>query len=179
MPDAHAYGDLIATALAPGFSIGELVRIGSPRLVLPPERYWGRIVDTLILANELRARMKALGAKGLRVNAAFRPDGGAPNSQHKHNRALDLDLLQGDDGLADEYYVQATKLWCERGAELDVGLGLYCARGRLSGIRVHIDTHYRCRTWQHAGNNPVNPPAARLIAKREGFDLPNDTDDHT
>ncbi len=172
MPDVHAYGEALADFLAPGFALHELVRNGSPRLALPPEKFWHRMAPTLLLANELRRRMKEHGAKGLRVNAAYRPNGGAPSSQHKANRALDLDLIPGDYDKARVYYEEAVKLWCEAGCEQEVGLGLYCPRDVQAGIRVHLDTGFRTRTWQHGANSGVAD--AKLIAKRLGLTLPGE-----
>lgn len=169
--DYDDYRATIARALAPGFGFAEICRPHNRRFVLPPERMWPRIIRPLQLANELRAIMiKDHGANGLRCNAAYRPDGGAPNSQHRHNRALDLDLLPRDYGLTRVYYEEAVRLWCEYGHNERFGLGLYCSRDVQQGIRVHIDIGYYTRTWQHgAGTGRAD---AFLIAERLGLDVP-------
>ena len=122
------YADTLAPELGRGFSYGEIVKPGSTRHAMPPEYMWRRLLPTLGLANELRARMQARRTiAGLRVNAAYRPRGGAANSQHKFNRALDLDLLPGDaktPGMQTAYYEEAVKLWIDA-----------CARGLASARR--------------------------------------------
>jgi hypothetical protein len=150
---------------------------------MPPRRLWERIAPTLIVANNLRARMIAQGATGLLVRAAYRPSGGASNSAHKSNAALDLDLIPGDvarikllgSDLRAIYAEEAVRLWCEHGAAMRIGLGLYGPAGRDWTWRVHIDTT-RCRTWQHAGSRVVRPPAAHRIASRLGLALPTGID---
>lgn len=170
----------------PGFAPGEIVQFtgaAASRKAMPPRRLWARMADTLDVANELRKRMIAHGATGLLVRAAYRPHGGAANSAHKTNAALDLDLIPGDVArikllgydLRAIYAEEAVRLWCEHGAEHDIGLGLYGPAGRDWTWRVHIDTT-RCRTWQHAGSRVVRPPAAHGIAARLGLALPTDTD---
>lgn len=137
-----------------GFALGELVQLGSPRRAEPPRKLWRRMVPTLALAIELRARMVAAGARGLEVHAAYRPEGGADDSQHKYNAALDLDLLPGDDRLRWTYVEVAAKLWREH-RHLATGIGTYARAGSMMTRRVHIDTGYRgnrlmtgFRCWQ-------------------------------
>lgn len=159
-----------------GFSVAELVR-GTRRLDAPPPELWPNMVPTLLLAIELRTRMvERHGARGLRVNAAFRRSGGAPRSRHKSNRALDLDLLEGDRHLAAVYYEEAVRLWCEVGEEFEAGLGLYCPHNKLRGIRVHLDTGTNDRTWQITGRAYVRPAAALRIAKRLEITPPTEND---
>lgn len=134
--------------LGRGFVARELVR-GGPRHALPPRGLWPRMVATLALANELRARMVAAGARGLLVTAAYRPVGGEQDSQHKHNAALDLDLLPGD--ALDRVYARvAAELWREH-IDLRAGVGTYAPEGARWTRRVHIDTGYRFRCWQGLG----------------------------
>lgn len=174
--DYDDYRSCIAHALAPGFGFAEICRPGSRTHQLPPRKWWGRIIQPLELANELRQRMIALhGAKGLKCNAAFRPTGGATHSQHKVNRALDLDLLPGDYGLTKLYYSEAVRLWCELGDVIDMGLGLYCPGNVCQGIRVHIDVGYRTRSWQHGAH--VGRNDAHMIAERLGLKAPSGPDD--
>lgn len=134
--------------LGRGFVVRELIR-GGPRHTLPPRALWPRMVATLALANELRDRMLAAGARGLLVTAAYRPVGGEQDSQHKQNAALDLDLLPGD--ALDRVYARvAAELWHEH-IDLRVGAGTYAPDGAQWTRRVHIDTGYRFRCWQGLG----------------------------
>ncbi len=171
-----------------GFSVGELVK---PRhrdlrgkFKAPPPDLWQRMGPTLALANELRLWMREGddGARGLRVAAAYRPTGGARYSQHKRNAALDLDLFPSDYDLTRDYYEAAVRLWCEYGRDLKMGLGLYCSSNRRDGIRVHIDTGYRCRSWQISGGRSLKPyrrngkpvPLAVDIVRELGLVLPSE-----
>jgi len=165
------YEEVIKDHLSPGFDYGELVKPGNRRFVLPPKHMWRRMFAPLALANRLRDRMMELGAGGLVINAAYRPLGGAPNSQHKFNRALDLDLLPQDmtEAMKSMYYEEAVRLWVSAG-EHRVGLGLYCARDACAGRRVHLDVGYRTRTWQHG--YAAGSPDALLIAERLGLEVP-------
>lgn len=131
------------------FAFSELVT-GGPRKMLPPRSLWRRMVPTLALATELRERMAGAGARGLSVHAAFRPEGGAADSQHKHNAALDLDLARGDERLAAVFAETAAKLWREH-EHLRCGAGTYAPDGRRWTHRVHLDTGYRFRCWQGIG----------------------------
>lgn len=166
----ESYEEMLAPLLGHGFAYREIVNADKHAHSLPPRGMWTSLLPTLDLANDLRARMIKRGASGLRINAAYRPTGGASNSQHKRNRALDLDLLLPDYGLKRDFYEEAVKLWCERGRAMHMGLGLYCAADVCMGIRVHIDTGFYCRTWQHGGKPGVAD--AILIAKRNGWPLP-------
>jgi hypothetical protein len=170
-----AYAEVLAPELGHGFDVGELVKAGSRRHVMPPEHTWKRMRPVLQLANNLRERMmKRRSIVGLRVNAAYRPVGGAANSQHKLNRAIDLDLFAGDaraPGMQSAYYEEAVRLWvdaCKMG--MRVGLGLYCPRDYCAGIRVHLDVGYYTRTWQHG--YAAGSPDAKVIAKRLGLVVP-------
>lgn len=138
--------------LGHGFSYGEIVK---------PLRFdlRRRFVDlgtgeramtmamTLAAANVFRERaMVEAGVKGLKIAAAYRPSGGANNSQHKFARALDLDRIGGS---GTEYFRCAVRFWCEFGVPLFMGLGLYTwGKTSKGGIRVHLDTDYKCRSWQ-------------------------------
>jgi hypothetical protein len=168
-----AYAEVLAPQLGHGFVIGELVKPGQRRFTLPPRSYWARMLRPLQLANELRAVMvKDHGARGLRVNAAFRPTGGAANSQHKWNRALDLDLLTSDRHLTKAYYEEAVRMWCEYGHNEPIGLGLYCRGDVCAGIRVHIDAggYMRSRHWQHGLH--AGKADQLIIAERLGLHAP-------
>lgn len=161
--------------LGRGFVVRELIR-GGPRHTLPPRTLWPRMVATLALANELRARMVAAGARGLLVTAAYRPVGGEQDSQHKVNAALDLDLLPGD--ALDRVYAQvAAELWREH-LDLRVGAGTYAPDGAQWTRRVHIDTGYRFRCWQGLpsrslangdGRGFSTHPALHVLARSGGW----------
>lgn len=176
IPDA--YKELLAKHGAGVFSPSELVVFSGEaqrRKALPPPHLRENILRALDLAVALRAAMLPRGASGLLVRAAYRPHGGAPNSAHKRNRALDLDLLVADvrrvgDDLRLAFAEEATRLWCARGIADAMGLGLYGARGSERTWRVHVDTA-GCRTWQHAGSAKVRS-AAWAIADRLGLDAP-------
>jgi len=156
-----------------GFAFAELVQRSNPRKALPPRLSWHRMPATLALANALRAMVVARGLSGLHVRAAYRPEGGASKSVHKDNGALDLDALPKDYDKLQVLYDSAVELWCAHGKALQVGLGLYCPPGRTAGIRVHLDTGMRCRTWQISGDDYVRPPVALSIAGRHGFEPPS------
>lgn len=172
---------------APGFSPSELVQFNGAaqvRKAMPPRRLWANIGGALDIANILRTAMISRGATCLIVRAAYRANGGAKNSAHKYNAALDLDLHAGDvkrvlaatgEDLRLAFAEEATRLWCNLGRPLEMGLGLYGPAGRDWTWRVHVDTR-GCRTWQHAGSRIVRPPAALRIAARLRLALPN-TDD--
>lgn len=150
-----------------GFALDELVRPGSPRHMGPPMRMWAAMVPTLALAIELRRRMLAAGARGLAVAAAYRPHGGAADSRHKHNAALDLDLLPGDERLQLQYPQIAADLWLEH-AHLRAGAGTYAPDGRRWSARIHIDTGYRHRCWQGLpGGGWSQHPAILELARAE------------
>jgi hypothetical protein len=162
--------------LGHGFSIKELVKSRwkdfRGKFRLPPEDLQGRMVLTLRLANILRSNWVALGGSGLLIKAAYRPRGGAKRSMHKQNAALDLDILPKDYDKTRLWYRMVVKLWCQAPESWKVGLGLYCRPGRFDGIRVHIDTRKRCRTWQHYKGKSVRHPAAYKIADDLGLDFP-------
>lgn len=186
--------------LGHGFVFRELVRAGSPRHVLPPPHLWHRMVPTLALAQQLRDRFVAeLGGlvTGLVIAAAYRPAGGEADSQHKHNAALDLDLLPADlardkpqgtqlhelrrpgphgQGLAYAFARLAAETW-RAWEDLDTGLGTYAPARSLWSNRVHLDTGYRFRCWQGTGRNAAGAytwarrPAALTLAPPDETDL--------
>lgn len=155
------YTEFLGQLLGRGFSASEIVKRWNRRFALPPEALWPRMKPTLVVANELRAEWVRRGGRGLRVAAAYRPQGGARSSQHKQNAALDLDLLRDDYDHMSEWYDLVIEYWREHAAVTRLGLGLYCAPGATGGIRAHIDTGYQVRTWQHSGGKSVRPPLAR------------------
>jgi hypothetical protein len=132
------------------------------------------MVRPLQLANLLRQRMLERGARGLRIQAAFRPEGGAALSQHKFNRALDLDLLPGDYDHARAFAEEATKLYCELGGSEEIGIGLYGRPKSEATIRVHLDCGARTRQWHYYGNLKLSGERTdlRRIASRLGLALP-------
>lgn len=132
------------------------------------------MIPTLALAHELRARMLAAGARGLVVAAAYRPTGGAGDSQHKHFAALDLDLLDDADiDLSHVYARTAAQLWREH-EHLRAGLGTYARDGALWTYRVHLDTGYRFRCWQGLplGRGWARRPAALTLAQVDAGEAP-------
>jgi len=160
-----------------GFTIGELVRPGSPRHVLPPLELWPAMVGTLAAAMQLRDMITGAGAKGLRVAAAFRPVGGTRASRHKMNAALDLDLLPGDQRFAHAYLNLAASLFRDVGVTMRMGIGSYHPAAVQSTRRVHLDVGTRSPTevWQIAGANAdgsvkyVKTPAIqRLLGEKHG-----------
>lgn len=170
------YAAFIAEALKPGFLFRELVT-GAQNKQLPPRSMWARIIPALAFANELRARMMDNAADGLLSVAAYRPKGGAETSQHKFNRALDLDLFPSDYGLSKVYATEAVRLFCELGPSQSLGLGLYGRPGSCATIRVHIDVGKHAsedRGWQIYGSRELGLAKSDIatIAKREGWTLP-------
>ena len=155
--------------LGRGFSYREIVAPWSYRKQKPPRDMWCNMTPTLRLAHDLRSRMIARGASGLRVVAASRPYGGARRSAHKRNAALDLDLLRSDRLLAGAYYEEAAILFSECASPLGLGLGFYGWGDGRQGIRVHIDTgRPRPATWWHHKGKSRTSPVWELI---EGLDL--------
>ena len=151
--------------LGGGFAFGELVRAGSPRHMRPPPALWPAIVPTLALALELRRRMRVEGASGLVVAAAYRPAGGALDSRHKVNAALDLDLLADEaERLGGVYVRVAAELWRSL-PELQIGAGTYAPEGARWSRRVHLDTRWRRRCWQGLpGGGWSQAPAIGVLA---------------
>jgi len=171
------YEKFLAPHLSPGFAFRELVT-GAQNKQCPPRSMWPRIVPALAFANVLRLRMmQEHGAKGLLCVAAYRPKGGAATSQHKFNRALDLDLFPSDYGLAPMFATEAVRLFCDYGSRQSLGLGLYGRPKSCATIRVHIDVgkHESAdRGWQIYGSRELGLAASDIatIAKREGLVLP-------
>lgn len=157
--------------LGKGFSFSELVKLDSPRHVLPPPELWHRMVPTLALAHVVREEIKARGARGLRIAAAFRPVGGEDDSVHKANGALDLDLLPSDGLLAHEFAQVVADVWARHGL-LKMGAGTYAPSGQLWTNRAHIDTGFRYRSWQGTGRDAAGrytwagKPAVRQLTRR-------------
>jgi uncharacterized protein YcbK (DUF882 family) len=149
-----------ADVLGHGFAYTELVSWkGLHRKRMPPRYMWDRIIPAMQFANALRWHMVAAGARGLNIVAAYRPIGGAKYSQHKYNRALDLDLLRGDYHLATEYYRVAAGLYESVLADgFRAGLGFYCGPTATGGIRVHIDVgRSRSSSWTISGGKQWSP----------------------
>jgi hypothetical protein len=171
------YEKFLAPHLKPGFVFRELVT-GAQNKMLPPKAMWPRILPAISFAKLLRVRMMEMhGAKGLLCVAAYRPKGGAETSQHKYNRALDLDLFPSDYKFAEDYATEAVRLFCEIGPGQSLGLGLYGRFGSCATIRVHIDVgkHESAdRGWQIYGSRERGLKASDIatIAKREGLALP-------
>lgn len=183
MSKLDEYQRLLEPHCGPAFSFREICAPPSTRLALPPVEMQRNIIPTLELANELRLRMayrcdrEGWAFRGLRVNAAYRPHGGAPSSQHKKNRALDLDLMFRDwdpatvkhsTEIRRAYYEVGVALWYENGKS--GGFGLYCSRGKDLGVRIHIDCRSGSATWQMQGvATAIHPPCTYRIAERLGL----------
>jgi hypothetical protein len=162
------------------FRFGEIVDRTEGDKKEPPLKLWHRMALTLAAVQDLRDSW----GRAIHVIAAYRPgDVGAENSQHKHNAALDIDVYSGD---LREWYALAVAFWCEYGIVSKMGLGLYTgSRKSLAGNRVHIDTGYRCRTWQGVYRGGFQKPwmvagkPAQLsikIAHERGYDVPTRDD---
>jgi len=160
--------------LSRGFKFVELVKArGSSRHLPVPRALWPNTIAPLVLAGELRARLVSqFGAKGLRVFAFYRPQGGAGDSLHKTASAIDLDLLRSDYRLAGVFVRVAAELWRELEA-LPVGVGTYAPAGVLRTRRVHLDFGLRHRCWQGTGRNAhgtttwAKRPAVLQVAPRQ------------
>lgn len=174
MSTLEAYRTLVSPYLAPGFSFRELVNEGLQNKQLPPEKYRTRMIRPLQLANALRLRMKMRGARGLLLHAAYRPKGGSMFSAHKTNCALDLDLIPGDYGLADEFVVEAVTMLCTLGHSENLRIGIYGRPGSCSSIRIHLDTKTGARGWQHYGGRELSLAASDIpkVAAKLGMALP-------
>lgn len=155
-----------------GFSAPELASTSNtnPRKRHPPEKFWNNIVATLEVASMLRLILvKQHHATGLRIHAAYRPKGGAKFSQHKKNRALDLQLLLSETRLAADFYKEAAIFWSRYGDYYKMGLGLYCGEKATSGVRIHIDTGYKKRTWQMLQGKKFKPPITHQLASHDPY----------
>lgn len=152
--------------LGHGYEHAELVRRGSPRHLDPPRQLWSAGVVTLRLAIDLRQRMIGAGARGLLVHAAYRTAGGATDSRHKANAALDLDLMRGDADLGPDLLRAGAAIYAG-GAHLAVGVGSYHPPRSTWTRRIHLDACTRTvrTTWQISGGDYVRPPAISRIAQ--------------
>jgi hypothetical protein len=173
MTPEQTYEALLAPYLKPGFAFREIVN-DTPTHEMPPSKYFVRMIRLLQIANELRERMLMRGARGLRVNAAYRPKGGALFSAHKSNRALDLDLLPGDYELGTGLVLEAVTMLCTWGHSENFRLGVYGRPGSCASIRVHIDTSTGARGWQHYGGRELSLAKSDIttVANRIGLALP-------
>src|SRR5688572_7970194 len=170
--------------LGHGFAFSELYGGKlSIRKRMPPRSLWHRMALTLACANDFRAWCRKMGAcDGLRVNATYRPLGGASASQHKVNSAIDLDRIGGD---GEDYFRCAVEFWCAVGKQTNMGLGLYTWGSKVTGgIRVHMDTGWRVRSWQGVGSGFKRPWLVNgkyyglpvYLAKQQGLDVPGLSD---
>ena len=124
------------------FNAAEITRLHRlQKCAVPQSDLWGNIIPTLRLADEIREAWEA----PVRVFSGYRTEnynkavGGAPNSQHKHFRALDLSPANGK---IDEFRRLVTKIvkrWRDEGNQ--VGMGQY-------NSFCHIDVGYKTRSWQ-------------------------------
>lgn len=146
-----------------GFAYGELVD-GDRRRREPPRTLWQNMVPTLALAHLLRQRMVTRGARGLRVNAAYRPKSGG--RRHRWNTALDLDLLPGDRRHGPALLEELARVYREHADALAVGAGSYHPKGSRWTNRAHLDTGTggpRPNTWQISGGQYVTPGALETM----------------
>ena len=121
-------------------SQGERLSVYGVKNSLPPENKWEAIVPVLWIADLAR---RELGFS-LIITSAYRSPaynaavGGASQSQHLANTALDL--IPGG-GTVDDLYGQLQEM--RLGLTFKGGLGLY----RSSGF-VHVDTRGTNATWE-------------------------------
>lgn len=182
MSELEDYARLL-TEHAPHFAIGEFVD-GTRTRMMPPRIIWTLMIQPAEWAEELRERLRlrceleGWTFHGLRIKAAYRPIGGAKDSRHKRNRALDLDLMFIDwdparvseaqsVGIRKAWYEILVAFWWEHRNDR-MGLGLYCGVSQTSGVRGHIDDG-GTRTWQGVGATFAKQPATYKIAKRLGL----------
>lgn len=121
----------------------------------PMRAMWAAMVPALQLADMVREEL----GHPLAVGSGYRPAdyntavGGATNSQHLHNRAVDLDLPTGfrDTSHRVAFADAVGRLWHEYGDALKMGMGVYEDNPR----RIHIDTGYRARFWEREHAWPI------------------------
>ncbi len=121
----------------------------------PMRATWAAMVPTLQLADMVREEL----GHPLAVGSGYRPTdynsavGGATNSQHLHNRAVDLDLPTGytDTEHRVAFADAVGRLWHEYSGTLKMGMGVYEDNPR----RIHIDTGYRARFWEREHAWPI------------------------
>ena len=158
MPYGQTYREYLGDLdlLDKGFSFREIVsrwRWNRKRSA-PPRALWHRMPLTLALANVIRSEW----GRPLDIVAAYRPRGGSKFSQHKQNAALDLDARPKSKNEAVAWFECLVNVWCEFGPSTDMGLGLYTAReGSVGGIRGHIDTGKKVRSWQGCQGSFIKP----------------------
>ena len=133
-------------------------RCGAEPYAVPPRGAWPAMPPTLHLVRDLRAAgllRDASVASVFRDPAFNRCEGGAPNSRHVSNRAVDFDLGAEADVAA------LCAFWRRHGPALAFGLGFYDRR------RIHVDTagfrtwgldYTRASSWCVAGGARRPPP---------------------
>lgn len=114
-----------------------------PRLqkhVVPPPDLWGNIIPTLQLADAIRDEWgdPVNVLSGYRTQAYNAAVGGAPNSQHMHFRALDLNPKNGKLVPFFDCVAGVVERWRAEGNQ--VGLGVYRSFN-------HVDVGYKTRSW--------------------------------
>ena len=119
---------------------------GQP-VAIPPREFWPRMAQTLRLVfMPLRAAMgKPLSLRGYRpadYNAAV---DGAPGSRHQWFEGFDIRVVDGTAADRRRLATLAAQMYAERGAEYQMGLGIY-----KDTLTVHGDTGYDQRTWGEA-----------------------------
>lgn len=122
----------------------------SRSVAIPPRAYWGRMLRTLLAAEDLRSDL----GMPLHVIGGFRPSdynkrvGGAAGSRHQWFEAIDA-LPQPSNGQTrKQLALAAAKMHNERGTELKMGLGVY--GGTTIPNNIHMDTGHQKRTWANA-----------------------------
>lgn len=116
----------------------------SEPFVIPPPELHHRIAGTLQILAQLRASPDLLPSfsisSGYRPPALNRCAGGASQSSHLQNVALDLDLNLASPFDEERVIEKLCVFWKTRGLRLNMGLGVY------GGGRIHIDAA-GFRTW--------------------------------
>lgn len=121
----------------------------------PMRALWPSIVPALQLAQMLRDEL----GHPIVVGNGYRPEDyntavrGSRNSQHMHNRALDLDLpsTHAETKHREAFADAVGRLWHKHGDALKMGIGVY----EKNPKRIHIDTGYRARFWEREHAWPI------------------------
>lgn len=150
------------------------LRVGEPRVSVPPESQWAGMIPTLRLAEYIRDSWREDIAMrggdpttcGLRVVSGYRPRwyntriNGAPSSQHMAFKALDLSPVNGEMGhfmRVAHYAVSSLRESMRR-----VGFGRY-------DTFVHIDTGRSRFTWWDNRNDRRKADHARYAVGGSEF----------
>lgn len=164
--DAGLAGQLLRGAtLKRYFEHGELVVPGYKRKMEPPPELFAGLVLPLALALLLRQTQVAQGQGPLIVVATYRPNGGAKNSKHKVNAAIDVKPPRLTRAACRALMVGAGWIYRQH-QHLNVGVGTYGPHMDRIAL-VHIDAGVRKRrtSWRQIHGVPTTsaiptlPPA--------------------